>query len=300
MSSSTRLVPDRGLAPWHLRQAQMRAFLWRFQGLTLARHLFDGIHGPCVLRRRLFGFEHAVDVARGNPQRLLFLEGERFIAERHLVLSLLRPGMHAVDVGANIGYYLLLLARAVGPGGSISCFEPEPANLVELERNARLNALPGVRIIAAAAGAEDSSVRLRGGINSAVAADGELRVPLVRLDSVLTTPVDFLKIDVEGYEGNVLAGAQRIVREDRPHLFLEAHPGSPAPPHTVADLLRTLGAFYERIELYEHAPQARLQDKLRARYLDRGVRRIPDAAALLTACGEGRRREPFWMVCHRP
>ena len=283
-----------------LRLARMRAFLWRFQTLALAHSLFDGAGGPRILRRRLFGFEIAVDVARGNPQRLLILEGERFVAERRLVRSLLRPGMHAVDVGANIGYYLLLLAQAVGAGGTVSCFEPDPDNLAELERNARLNGLAGVRIHPAAVGAEDTTVELRGGINSAVAAGGEIRVPLVRLDSAVTRPVGFLKIDVEGYEGHVLAGARQILTRDRPNLLLEIHPGLLPAPHTVDEMLRELGGLYERIELHEIAPQDNLYDKLRARYLGQGVRRISHPEALLAACRAGRREEPFWVVCQRP
>jgi FkbM family methyltransferase len=286
--------------PFRLRLAQVRAFIWRFRGLSLAHGLFDGIGGPRILRRRLFGFELAVDVARGNPQRLLILEGERFVAERQLVQRLLRPGMHAVDVGGNIGYYLLLLARAVGPDGTVSCFEPDPDNLVELERNARLNGLARVRIHSAAAGAEDATVKLRGGINSTIAADGEICVPLVQLDSVVTRPVDFLKIDVEGYEGHVLVGARQILTQDRPNLFLEVHPGLLAPPHTVDEVLRELGELYERIEIHEITPEKSLRDKLRARYLGHGVRLVSDPETLLATCRAGQREEPFWAVCHRP
>jgi FkbM family methyltransferase len=285
--------------PLRLRLAQMRAFLWRFRSLALAHGLFDGIGGPRILRRRLFGFELAMDVARGNPQRLLILEGERFVAERQLVRRLLRPGMHAVDVGANIGYYMLLLAQAVGPGGTVSCFEPDPDNLVELERNVRLNGLASVRIHPAAVGAENTTVELRGGINGTVSAGGELRVPLVRLDSAVTRPVDFLKVDVEGYEGHVLAGARQILTQDRPNLLLEVHPALLAPPHTVDAMLRELGGLYERMELHEIAPEENLRDKLRARYLGHGVRRVADPEALLAACRVGQREEPFWAVYHR-
>jgi FkbM family methyltransferase len=283
-----------------LRLARARAFLWRFQTLALAHRLFDGAPGPRILRRRLFGRELAVDVARGNPQRLLFLDGERFVAERGLVLRLLRPGMHAVDVGANIGYYMLLLAQGVGAGGRISCFEPDPENLIELERNVRLNALSNVRITPAAVGAEDAAVKLRRGINSAVAADGEIEAVMVRLDSAASRPVDFLKIDVEGYEGHVLAGARQILAQDRPNLLLEIHPSQLAPPYTVEELLRGLGELYGQADLQEITPHESLRDKIRARYLGFGVRRIGDSQALLAACRAGRRAEPFWAVCHRP
>jgi FkbM family methyltransferase len=285
--------------PLRLRLAQTRVFLWRFQSLALAHRLFDGADGPLVLQRRLFGFEVAVDVARGNPQRLLLLEGERFIAERHLVRGLLRPGMHAVDVGANIGYYLLLLAQAVGPDGTVSCFEPDPENLLELERNVQLNGFTNIRIHPAAVGAEDTTVKLRGGINSAITPEGEIEAPLVRLDLTAARPIDFMKIDVEGYEGHVLAGARRILDEDRPNLFLEIHPGLLAPPYTVDELLGRLGSLYERIELHEITPENSFRDKLAARYLGRGVRRIADPETLLAVCRTGRREEPFWAVCRR-
>jgi FkbM family methyltransferase len=287
-------------SPLRLRLARLRALVWRFHTLPLAHRLFAARGGPQILRRRLFGFELAVDVSRGNPQRLLFLEGERFLAERGLIQSLLGPGLHAVDVGANIGYYLLLLARAVGPGGTVTCFEPDPDNLEELHRNATINELANVSILPAAVGAEDSTAALTPGINSSVSTDGEIQVPLVRLDSCLDLPVGFLKIDVEGYEGHVLAGAERILREDRPTLFLEIHPGFLSPPYTVDGLLDGLRGLYGQVKLYEIAPQESLADKLRARYLGRGVRAVPDPVALLADCHAGRRKEPFWAVCHRP
>src|SRR5262245_49887087 len=286
--------------PLRLRLAQVRSFLWRFRSLALAHSLFDNAGRSRILQRRLFGFELAVDVARGNPQRLLMLEGERFVLERQLVRRLVQPGMHAVDVGANIGYYLLLLARAVGPDGKVSCFEPDPENLVELERNVRLNGLANVRIHPAAVGAENRTVELQGGINSAIAPGGELCVPLVSLDSAVTRPVDFLKIDVEGYEGYVLAGARQILTQDRPNLFLEIHSRQLASPLTVDEMLREQGLLYGRIELHEIAPEESLGDRLRARYLNRGVRRVVDPEALFAMCRAGRREEPFWVVCHRP
>lgn len=280
---------------------RIRAFFWRFHTLALAGRLFDGLPGPRVLRRRLFGHELRVDVARANPQRLLYLEGERFVAERSLVRSLLRPGFRVADVGANIGYILLLFERAVGPGGSVACFEPEPENVTELRRNVEANGFANVEIFPVAVGALPGTVSLRSGLNGAVAEDGsgDLTVPMVRLDDALPGPVDFVKIDVEGYEGHVLAGAQRLLAEHRPTLFVEIHPGFLAPPTTVDGLLATLGERYGAIRLYEIAPQAGLRAKLAARYLGKGVREIRDREALLADCRAGRREEPFWAVCER-
>jgi FkbM family methyltransferase len=278
---------------------RLRAFLWRFNTLPLADRLFAGLAAPCVLERSLFGLRLRVDVARANPQRLLYLEGERFMPEWRIVRRLLRPGMRAIDVGANIGYYLLLLESAVGSGGTVVCFEPEPENLRELERNVQANRLRNVRVVAAAVGAGEGRIAMRTGINAAGAGEGggDFTVPLTCLDSALEGPVDFIKIDVEGYEGEVLAGARRLLREQRPILFLEIHPGFLAPPSTVEGILAGLREIQPRIELLEIAPQGSFFEKARARYLGRQVRRISDVETLAADCRSGRREEPFWAVC---
>jgi hypothetical protein len=112
--------------------------------------------------------------------------------------------------------------------------------------------------------------------------------------------VDFLKIDVEGYEGHVLCGARRLLAEQRPALFLEVHPGFLAPPYTVDGILGLLAAAgYPEPEIYEVAPQEDWGSKLAARYLRRGIRPAPDRAGLLADCRGGRRAQPFWAVCRR-
>lgn len=282
------------------RAGRLRAALWRFHTLGLAHRIFDGLESPCILTRRFCGHTLFVDVARANPQRLLWLEGERFIGERRLLQRLLRPGQSVADVGANLGYYALLFAAAVGPAGRIACIEPEPDNLTELRRNLEGNRLRQAEIFPVAVGASSGTVSLRAGINGAVAEDGsgEIQVPLRTLDELLAgRRVDFIKIDVEGYEGQVLDGAVRLLETQRPTLFVEIHPGFLAPPHTVDSLLGRLGELYSRIELWEIAPQATFARKLWARYLGGTVRPVPGREALLADSRAGRRHEPFWAVC---
>ncbi len=288
-----------GARPPRLAWARARAFAWRFHTLQLAERLFTPLSGPAVARRRFCGYQLHLDVSRSSAQRLLLLEGERFVGERRLVRSLLAPGMRVADVGANIGYYLLLIESVVGPSGHVTCFEPEPRNLCELRRNVRANGLANVEVVAAAAGDGDGTVALRAGINALVVEDGagDHRVPLVRLDSALTGAVDFLKIDVEGYEGQVLAGARRILAEQRPTLWLEVHPELLAAPHTVDEIWQVLAAHYPAPELFEIAPEAGPWAKIAGRYLGRGVRRVPDPGGLLAACRDRCRTQPFWAVC---
>jgi FkbM family methyltransferase len=75
---------------------------------------------------------------------LLYLEGERSIAERYLIRGLLSPGMRVVDVGVNIGNYLLMFERGMGPSWKIVCITPSPWNLPGLKENIRSNGFGSV------------------------------------------------------------------------------------------------------------------------------------------------------------
>lgn len=285
-----------------LKLALAQAYVsgWRFRTLDTATHVFAGVDAP-ILERRFASGKLVVDVRRSNVQRLLYLEGERFVAERHLVRSLLRPGMHAVDVGANLGYYMLLLREAVGAAGRVDCFEPEPDNLAELERNVAANGFRNVRVSAVALGDSHAEVGLQRGVNGTVLADGgaELQVPLRRLDELIDVPIDFLKIDVEGYEAHVLRGAADTLRSSRPTLFVEVHPWLLPAGESVPALLDEIERFAGKVQLFELRPQARLLEKVRVRYLGGGVRAIPNRAQLLAECAGSTRREPFWAVAAR-
>jgi FkbM family methyltransferase len=298
MNGSHVSAPYRGSIS--LRLARLRAGLWRFHTLRLADRLFATAPRPSIFERDFFGYRLLVDVSRSNAQRLLYLDGERFIAERFLLRRLLRPGLRVVDVGANIGYYLLFFERFIGREGSVSCFEPEPENLVELTRNIEHNELGNVRVFPIAAGDADSEVSLHPGINAKVAADGSgsLKTDLRRLDSALSEPVDLIKIDVEGYEGHVLVGAEKMLAEYRPVLFLEVHPAFLAPPTSLDGIFAQLGAYYPHVEAYAIAAHGSLAEKLAARYLPgAGVARVRHLDAFLASCKGGLHTEPFWVVC---
>jgi FkbM family methyltransferase len=149
-----------------------------------------------------------------------------------------RPGMTALDIGANVGAYSLLLGQWVGSGGAVFAFEPAPEAHDGLRRHIRLNGLDAiVTPIRAAAGAASSTARFVVGVTageSRLATSGDRTVTTVDV-SVTTidqfcarehlTP-DFIKIDVEGAELDVLRGARETIRRTRGRLslFVEMHP----------------------------------------------------------------------------
>jgi FkbM family methyltransferase len=132
------------------------------------------------------------------------------------------------------------MAAAVGPEGRIYAFEPLDTNADLLERSVIENGFGDrVRFQRAAAGAASGTATLTfpaetlnsGGAyllrdgTAPLAGNRKAEVPMVALDALdLRRPVRFIKMDVEGAEPQVLRGAARLLKEDRPLILSELHP----------------------------------------------------------------------------
>ena len=145
-----------------------------------------------------------------------------------LLRPLVAPGSTVVDVGANIGFFTLLFGRWVGPAGRVVAIEPEGRNIGTLRRRIRSAGLEGVvECIHAAAADRPGERRLR--VNPRHPGDHRLSergdpVPGVTIDDLTAAdrrPISLLKIDVQGAESLVLAGARRVVEARRPAIFVE-------------------------------------------------------------------------------
>lgn len=146
-------------------------------------------------------------------------------------------GDTVVDIGANIGWFSLQLARRVGPAGRVYAFEPEPGNHRRLCANARANGLGWIEPHAVALGDRPGQALLHttafnGGMHrlyDSVCCEGPaIAVAVQRLDDLLPPrSVSLVKIDVEGYEHAVLQGAQALLSTPpRPQVVSEYCPAS--------------------------------------------------------------------------
>jgi len=167
--------------------------------------------------------------------RSLELYGEFSPAEARFLAQILRPGMVVVEVGANIGAHTMDLARGVGPAGRVIAFEPQRVLHQLLCANAALNGLTNLVAHPAALGAARGELRLPaidyakpgnfGGVSlgpGAAGREGEGEaVAVLPLDAFALPRLDLLKIDAEGMENEVLAGAEQTIRRCRPVLYLE-------------------------------------------------------------------------------
>ena len=174
------------------------------------------------------------------------------------IAQTLRQGEVFVDVGANLGYFTLLAANAVGRSGHVYSFEPEPRNFALLQSNAALNDFTHVTARQFAIGAQSGEARLHLsdanlGAHSLVELEGlgqGLRVPILTLSEALgqeKRAVDMIKIDIQGLELAVLRGAEPLIDTQRrkPRIVMEFNPGpfEQADPGLVwfQDFLRRFG-----------------------------------------------------------
>jgi FkbM family methyltransferase len=263
-----------------------------------------GVPVGTLVERGLFGSRQVLDIGRSNAQQLLWVEGERFVEERFLLRRLLKPGMAVVDVGANIGYYALLFKQCCGPDARTICIEPSIENLPELKATIARNGLRNIVVHEVALGSDEGMIGLRSGINSGVDMAGSTyTVPLRRLDRLVDEKVDFIKIDVEGFEGQVLQGAEALIERYKPWIFLELHPDiTQRFGFRCRAIVDNLRRWYSSIELYERPSVSSFADKVASRYLNRDiVRLVPDPEAYVDLHDERGKSagtsHTYWAVC---
>ena len=153
-----------------------------------------------------------------------------------MLKSSLQPGDRFIDVGANIGMMTLMAGHCVGQTGTIESFEPNPVAFERLKQHVEINDLSNVKIHNAALAEKPGMLDLHvvGG-HTGAGTLGEIResdkaavsmtvaVSVLRGDDVIqpgSAPTT-LKIDVEGFELNVLRGFDKLLRENRPLVLAE-------------------------------------------------------------------------------
>jgi FkbM family methyltransferase len=177
-------------------------------------------------------FGHRIRLDLGDYiQRSIYL-GTFEPYESAQVRKYLKPGMTFVDVGANVGYYTLLAASLVGRGGRVLAFEPSPYAFDRLIKTIERNGLAQVEAFQSGLGDAAGELQLfmprePGNHTPSMVPNGEgrpLNVAVYRLDDWLAehevTRVDLMKIDVEGFEPNVVRGAAEFIERGKVRAIL--------------------------------------------------------------------------------
>lgn len=158
-----------------------------------------------------------------------------FRAETEYLQRWLPKNGVVIDVGANLGFTALIFSRSVGSSGRVFAFEPSSLvypKLVEvLEKNGAMNVQcfnlgcgVGRRVETLLVPSSSGNATIR---RSGIEPEGEVSEVTIEIDALdnvvlpLTSRVDFLKIDTEGFEDQVLAGANELVQRYRPVIYIE-------------------------------------------------------------------------------
>ncbi len=163
--------------------------------------------------------------------RSIELYGEYSEEEITLFKQICKPGDIVVEVGANIGAHTLPLARLVGPSGHIYAFEPQRLVFQTLCANMALNSITNASCFNCGVGADESTLKIKeldynspanfGGYTISPVKSGT-HLPIIKLDNKLANKnIRLLKIDVEGMEKEVLIGAEQLINDCQPLIYLE-------------------------------------------------------------------------------
>jgi FkbM family methyltransferase len=197
---------------------------------------------------------------------VLIAEGDWFEKEMEFWRSRIKPGMTVIDVGANVGVYTFSAALRVGSEGCVLAVEPFSGCTRCLQETCRLNQLSWVKVCAGAASDRNGTARLAlhtaSELNEVVSSDAEEtmkpgtfeEVTCFTLDSLIerenVSHVDFLKIDAEGHELQVLEGSNRILTEFAPCILYENIAGTKGSNLAVAGFLLSRGYQLFRYQPY--------------------------------------------------
>ncbi len=153
--------------------------------------------------------------------------------ELSMVLSFIKGGDTVLDIGAHIGTFAVPLKNAAGPEGKLIAFEANPRTVEMLEKNIKDNGLTG-EIFNNGVSSKSGSLFVQERKNKYKSSGSDflvdappagtvdpIEVQLIKVDDVVTDLVDFIKIDVEGMELDVLKSAVKTIDASRPVIYSE-------------------------------------------------------------------------------
>ncbi len=188
------------------------------------------------IMKKIQGSKMLLDLNDLGISRELALYGVHEKNSTAEVKRIITPGMRILEVGANVGYYALLETKLAGPSGRLYAIEPSPYNFETLKKNIAYNEIRNAYLHQAAFGEKNSKtifyVYDKSNLSSFIKRDDmgmectEVEVDVITLDDFLSNKeVDFIRMDVEGYEKEILKGSEKALAEGRrpKYFFIEVH-----------------------------------------------------------------------------
>jgi len=207
-----------------------RNSIWNI--LRLKKSVIKDIRGnKMLLDFRGVGF----DISSSSIIKQLALDGAREVEATNIMEQILQEGQNVLDIGANIGYYVLIEAKAIKGKGKVYAIEPEPKNLAILKKNIYLNNYADVvELFPLAISDKEGKVRLdisafsnRHILSSSDKSNNAIEVSSTTIDLFLRNrqKPDIIRMDIEGAEYLAINGAKNTLSGSKNlKLFIEIHP----------------------------------------------------------------------------
>jgi len=191
--------------------------------------------------------------------------GQRVALEKYepyltnLMLSKIKAGDMVLDIGANIGYDTVLFANKVGKKGKVIAIEPDPINFEILQKNIKENKLFNVVVVQAAVGNENKKMKIfesreNYGDHRMWGEKGRNTKDVFcrRLDDLLKEldyqKIDFIKMDVQGFEPLVIEGGKETIEKSKPIIFFEYWPwGTKNAGSEIKEMMEFFRKIYKKI-----------------------------------------------------
>lgn len=188
---------------------------------------------PYVVDKTLFGTDFKFYVANLDGKNW-YIDGsespdgswvwpEMEFVKNHIVA----PGDVVLECGGHHGLTAVVISKWVGSKGHVHTFEPNPDNQAILQKNIEINSATNVTIVPNAVGEKDGSIMISHSSSNSYILKGKeqagIEVAIVKADDFLHLKPTVIKIDVEGFETDVLKGATEILKT-LPKLAIELHP----------------------------------------------------------------------------
>lgn len=183
-----------------------------------------------TVSKQVQDYELELDYSRSGLEKDLYLHSIREEESVNILKSELKQGMNVVDIGSNIGYYAFMEAETVGDEGKVLAIEPTTESFERFLENLNRNNYSNIDYLNKAAGNKSAKLGVRKyetpNLNRIVSKErGQENVDVEPLDKLAEgfNP-DLVRMDVEGYELNILEGMEEILARKSLTLFLEVHP----------------------------------------------------------------------------
>jgi FkbM family methyltransferase len=246
--------------------------------LKLNRDIF----GKKYVQRKIHSYRMNLNLHDQGIGKTLLLFGSREEDHKYILEQELKPGMTVLDLGANVGYYALMESNLVGPTGHVYAVEPHPNNFKELQNNIALNNKQDHVTFYNLAGSNTCSteklyVSKMSNLHSLYKEASHNNKDVIEIKTITISEfiknkknIDFLRMDVEGYEIEVFEGMQAALKNNinfRPSILFETHRPKYSEPHH--SLRKGLNSLFD----FGYIPKILISDELpRAKFKDFGLK----------------------------